>query len=59
MLDTVGHPVVRLRRERVGPLRLGRLAAGEWRPLRAAEVARLRRAAGFGEAAADGPAARG
>ncbi len=32
-LDALGHPVVRLVRRRMGPLRLGELAPGEARPL--------------------------
>lgn len=39
----VGHPVVRLKRIRVGPLELGSLAPGASRPLGAAEVEALRR----------------
>jgi pseudouridine synthase len=39
------HPVTRLVRERIGPIGLGDLKAGEWRYLSAAEVAQLRRAA--------------
>lgn len=38
----LGHRVVRLRRVRFGPLRLGRLAPGAVRPLSPAEVRRLR-----------------
>ena len=37
MLDAVGHPVIRLKRVRYGPVALGKLAAGEWRALRPAE----------------------
>lgn len=37
-----GHPVVRLRRVQFGPLRLGRLAPGAWRPLSRDELRRLR-----------------
>jgi 23S rRNA pseudouridine2605 synthase len=44
MLDTVGHPVVKLRRVGFGPLVLGDLPTGRMRPLSPAEVARLRRA---------------
>ncbi|MBC7807642.1 MAG: pseudouridine synthase [Akkermansiaceae bacterium] len=33
MLDALGYPVVRLVRTRVGPVRLGELQPGEWRPL--------------------------
>ncbi len=41
MLAAVGHPVLRLVRVRVGPLRLGDLQPGQWRFLTAEEVARL------------------
>lgn len=41
-LAFLGHPVVRLVRVRMGPLRLGRLAPGEARPLRSDELRRLR-----------------
>jgi 23S rRNA pseudouridine2605 synthase len=41
MCEAVGHPVVRLVRLRIGPLRDPRLAPGEWRPLTPAEVVSL------------------
>jgi pseudouridine synthase len=41
-LAQLGHPVVRLVRTRMGPLRLGRLARGEARPLNARERRQLR-----------------
>jgi pseudouridine synthase len=41
-LDAVGHPVVKLKRVSFGPLKLGRLALGESRPLKDAEVEALR-----------------
>ena len=41
MLEAVGHPVLRLVRVRVGPLKLGDLQPGRWRFLTAEEVARL------------------
>ncbi|MEI2700987.1 MAG: pseudouridine synthase [Baekduia sp.] len=44
MCDAVGHPVVALRRQAFGPLRLGSLAPGAARRLSAAEVERLRSA---------------
>ncbi|MEX0936016.1 MAG: pseudouridine synthase [Gemmatimonadota bacterium] len=44
LLAAVGHPVGKLRRVRFGPLRLGRLGLGEWRPLRPEEIEALRRA---------------
>ncbi|GAB4506492.1 MAG: hypothetical protein Kow00123_06300 [Anaerolineales bacterium] len=46
----LGHPVRALVRVRIGPVRLGRLAPGEWRPLTPKEVAALRKAA-----SAEGP----
>ena len=42
-LMRVGHPVKRLVRVRLGPLRLGRLARGRARPLRSDELAALRK----------------
>ena len=45
MCDAVGHPVERLVRVRIGPITDTQLAAGEHRPLRAAEVRRLEAAA--------------
>lgn len=45
MCAAVGHPVLHLRRVGFGPLRLGRLPKGAYRPLTPDEVARLRRAA--------------
>jgi 23S rRNA pseudouridine2605 synthase len=44
MLDAVDHPVLSLRRVKLGPLDVGRLQPGEWRILEAAEVAALRAA---------------
>lgn len=38
MLSAVGHPVMRLRRERFGSVKLGRLGRGEWRDLSEAEI---------------------
>lgn len=43
LLARLGHPVVTLRRTRVGPIKLGELPAGKWRTLTAAEVASLLR----------------
>jgi 23S rRNA pseudouridine2605 synthase/16S rRNA pseudouridine516 synthase len=45
MCEAVGHPVVRLRRVRVGPIRLGALGPGEFRNLTREEVRQLERAA--------------
>ena len=44
MLEAIGHPVRRLRRVEMGPLRLGRLKPGAVRELQAGEVAALQRA---------------
>ena len=41
MLDEVGHPVTRLIRTAVGPVKLGDLKAGRWRHLNRGEVADL------------------
>jgi 23S rRNA pseudouridine2605 synthase len=46
MCDAVGHPVRRLVRTRLGPIRVGTLAPGEWRELSPREVRALERAAG-------------
>ena len=48
MAEAVGHPVRRLVRTRVGPLRTGSLQPGEWRPLTTGEVRALERAAAAG-----------
>ena len=45
MAEAVGHPVRRLIRVRIGPLRLGNLAPGEWRHLTRREVEALREVA--------------
>ena len=45
LLERVGHPVKKLRRTRMGPLKLKGLAIGEWRELTSSEVASLKRAA--------------
>jgi 23S rRNA pseudouridine2605 synthase len=44
MLQAMGHPVQKLRRIRYAGVELGRLPLGGLRPLRPAEVERLRRA---------------
>jgi len=46
MCEAIGHPVDRLRRVAIGPLRDPRLKPGAWRPLTASEVERLKTAAG-------------
>lgn len=43
MAKAVGHPVLRLVRTRIGPLRTGSLRPGEWRELSQAEVRALER----------------
>ncbi|MGI9013368.1 MAG: pseudouridine synthase [Phycisphaerales bacterium] len=45
MMADLGHPVKKLRRSRLGPLRLKGLAPGEWRELEPGELASLKRAA--------------
>jgi 23S rRNA pseudouridine2605 synthase len=46
MLEAMGLEVLSLVRTAVGPVRLGRLKAGEWRALKYQELQELRRAAG-------------
>ena len=46
MCDAIGHPVVRLRRVRFGPITDPNIRPGEFRDLSAREVAALKRAAG-------------
>jgi 23S rRNA pseudouridine2605 synthase len=57
MCEAIGHPVEYLRRVAIGPLRDYRLKVGEWRPLSAEEVARLKHAAGDPGAAVRAPRA--
>ena len=45
LLARVGHPVKRLRRVQVGPLKLKGLRAGEWRLLTSGELTALKQAA--------------
>jgi 23S rRNA pseudouridine2605 synthase len=47
LLDQVGHPVRRLSRTRIGPVRLGELKAGRMRELTDAEVGELLDSAGL------------
>jgi 23S rRNA pseudouridine2605 synthase len=44
MCDAIGHPVVRLKRVAIGPIRDPKLPLGRWRDLTAAEVEKLRAA---------------
>ncbi|OFZ20534.1 MAG: hypothetical protein A2X94_10905 [Bdellovibrionales bacterium GWB1_55_8] len=46
MLEAVGHPVLRLRRTRIGQLELGDLAPGHFRALQPEEVKQLLRSGG-------------
>lgn len=46
MMETIGHPVRRIRRVSIGRLRLGTLPAGRWRALEPEEIQSLRKAAG-------------
>ncbi len=47
MCEAIGHPVVRLRRVRIGPIKDELLKTGHFRHLTPAEVAKLRKAAGL------------
>jgi pseudouridine synthase len=47
LLEAVGHPVIELARVGFGPIRLGRLAPGESRPLTAAEIGSLLKIVGL------------
>jgi pseudouridine synthase len=47
MCDAIGHPVVRLRRVRIGPLRDEQLRPGDFRELTPAEIVKLKKAAGL------------
>ena len=44
MCDTIGHPVVRLKRVRIGPISDERIRPGEFRDLTDREIAQLKRA---------------
>jgi pseudouridine synthase len=48
MFDAVGHPVVRLKRVRIGPISDPEMPPGHWRDLTPQEVAKLQRTAGLG-----------
>ncbi|NPV10149.1 MAG: rRNA pseudouridine synthase [Anaerolineae bacterium] len=47
MCEVIGHPVERLRRIAIGPLRLGDLSPGRWRRLSPSEVRVLRQQVGL------------
>ena len=46
LCEAIGHPVLKLKRVRLGPIVLGRLPQGAWRRLSSREVADLRRLVG-------------
>jgi 23S rRNA pseudouridine2605 synthase len=48
MFDAIGHPVVRLRRVRIGPIEDPDIPPGHWRELTPQEITRLRGVAGMG-----------
>jgi 23S rRNA pseudouridine2605 synthase len=50
MCEAIGHPVIRLRRVRIGPIADTRLKTGHWRELTQKEIAALRRHAGIDNA---------
>jgi pseudouridine synthase len=47
MFESVGHPVVRLKRVRIGPIEDRDMPPGHWRELTPHEITRLQRAAGL------------
>jgi 23S rRNA pseudouridine2605 synthase len=55
MCEAVGHPVVRLVRTRIGPLRDAALPPGSWRALTVDEVRALERAVGTSSESTDTP----
>lgn len=59
LCDGIGHPVVRLRRVRIGPLVLGKLAKGCWRRLTPVELAGIRRAVRRGTVPSTSPPQKG
>jgi 23S rRNA pseudouridine2605 synthase len=58
MCEAVGHPVTRLVRTRIGPLRDHHLAPGEWRELTQDEVRALERSVGEGRGRPERPPRR-
>lgn len=58
MCEAVGHRVEKLVRVRIGPLKLGNLAPGQYRPLEESEVAGLKVAVGLRQGGAQGDGAR-
>lgn len=53
MFDAIGHPVVRLKRVRIGPIADPDMPTGHWRELTPQEIARLQRAAGLAATATE------
>jgi pseudouridine synthase len=47
MFESIGHPVARLRRMRIGPITDEQIPIGHWRDLDEQELAKLQRAAGL------------
>jgi len=47
MFDAIGHPVVRLKRVRIGPIADPDMPPGHWRELTPKEIQRLKKAAGL------------
>jgi len=45
MFESIGHPVARLRRMRIGPITDEHIPIGHWRELDESELTKLRRAA--------------
>jgi pseudouridine synthase len=58
MCEAVGHPVIRLRRVRIGPVSDRHLKPGQFRELRAEEVAAVRAAVGLGSGTGRRPRTR-
>src|SRR3954470_19857867 len=53
MFDAIGHPVVRLKRVRIGPIEDPNIPPGHWRDLTPQEIAKLQRSAGIAASAAE------
>ena len=56
MFATIDHPVEKLKRVSIGPLKVGAMKPGEMRPLSAAELTKLRRELEEGATAGERPA---
>ena len=53
MFESIGHPVGRLRRTRIGPIVDEQIPIGHWRDLTSEEIARLQRASGLAASVAE------